>query len=220
MKLNNKKYQANEPKDLNKRTNEVFVSSVLLQGFVENHIDWIVEGLEEGIQHNMIPIGLVPLLSLLYRHDRYEGKNEMFKPDEYEEVNIGSTKDPKMIEMEKRVSGIKRTSENIIRKYGEMIAHSHDGLKVNKEYMTQHTIPLKECIKPLKHKLRQKWVPLVRKELQKSCEEKITIPAKKSTWPCNLGIMQGRINDTINPGKKMSFPINGKALKMFYQVNI
>jgi len=55
----------------------------------------------------------MPLKTLLDRHEKNKGKNNMIEPDEYEEVNIGLTEDPKMIEIEKTISGVERRTTEI-----------------------------------------------------------------------------------------------------------
>jgi hypothetical protein len=153
MNFDREKSQATEPRDLNERVDAVAISSTMLQEFAENQIDWREEGSEEEIKENKIPTGLIPLECLFDKHDRYKEKKEMIKPNEYEEVNIGSTEDPKMMEIDEGISRKERKAiENLIRKFRDTFAFPHDGLKAYKGDVIQHTIPLKEGAKPLRYR--------------------------------------------------------------------
>ena len=59
---------------------------------------------------------------------------------------------------------------NLSKKYRDVLPFTYDELKVYKEDVLQHTIPLRERGKPIRQKLRQinpKLAPLVKAELEK-----------------------------------------------------
>jgi hypothetical protein len=65
------------------------------------------------------------------------------------EVNIGSTKSPRLIKIGNRMSLDERKSiEKLIREYKDVFAWSYNDLKTYKGDIIQHTIPLKHCAYP------------------------------------------------------------------------
>ena len=89
------------------------------------------------------------------------------------EINIGTNKHPKLMKIGKRTSEKERNSLiNLIKEYRDVLAFSYDELKVYREDVFQHTIPLIEEVKEVKpfwQKLRwinSKLAPILQKELQ------------------------------------------------------
>jgi hypothetical protein len=77
----------------------------------------------------------------------------------------------------------------LLKEYRNVLAFSYDELKVYREDVIQHVIPLKEETKPFRQKLRQmnpKLAPLVQQELQKMLEAGIIAPTRHSSWCSNL----------------------------------
>jgi ribonuclease HI len=106
------------------------------------------------------------------------------------EVNIGTIKEPWMVKIEKTIP-IEERVENVklLKEYRDVLAFSYDELKVYREYVIQHVIPLKEETKPFRQKLRQinpKLAPLVQQELQKMLEAGIIAQTRHSSWCSNL----------------------------------
>jgi ribonuclease HI len=106
------------------------------------------------------------------------------------EVNIGTDEEPRMVKIgkttpiEERVELIK-----LLKEYRDVLAFSYDELKVYREDVIQHVIPLKEETKPFRQKLRQinpKLAPLVQQELQKMLEAGIIAQTRHSSWCSNL----------------------------------
>ena len=59
--------------------------------------------------------------------------------------------------------------------------------------MIQHTIPLKEDVKPFRQKLRQinhKLAPMIQQELQKMVAGGIIAPTRHSSWCSNLVVVR------------------------------
>jgi hypothetical protein len=72
-------------------------------------------------------------------------KKEGDQPKDVFEINIGSTKSPRLIKIGKSMSPDERKSiENLIREYKDVFAWSYDDLKAYKGDIIQHVIPLKQ----------------------------------------------------------------------------
>jgi hypothetical protein len=106
------------------------------------------------------------------------------------EVNIGTIEKPWMVKIgkttpiEERVEIVK-----LLKEYRDVLAFSYDELKVYREDVIQHVIPLKEETKPFRQKLRHinpKLAPLVQQELQKMLEARIIAQTRHSSWCSNL----------------------------------
>ena len=93
---------------------------------------------------------------------------------DYLEVNIGTHEEPRLIKVGKTTPIDERNEIiKLLKEYRDVLAFSYDELKVYREDVIQHVIPLKEETKPFRQKLRQlnpKLAPLVQQELQKMLE--------------------------------------------------
>jgi hypothetical protein len=70
-----------------------------------------------------------------------------------------------------------------------VFSFTYDELKAYKEYVFQHTIPLKDDTRPFRQKLRRinpKLAPLVQDELKKMLDAGIIAPTRYSSWCSNL----------------------------------
>jgi hypothetical protein len=109
------------------------------------------------------------------RRDGHKQKDDTKKKlCDYLEVNIGTNEEPKLIKVGKTTPIDERNEiVKLLKEYRDVLAFSYDELKVYREDVIQHVIPLKESTKPFRQKLRQlnpKLAPLVQKELQKMLE--------------------------------------------------
>ena len=91
--------------------------------------------------------------------------------------------------MEKGTSEKERNDlVNLVKEYKDVFAFTYDELKDYREDVFQHTIPLKQEIKEVKHfrqKLRQinpNIAPIVKKELKKMLAAGIIAPTHHSFW--------------------------------------
>jgi hypothetical protein len=104
------------------------------------------------------------------RQDGHKQKDESKKKQcDYLEVNIGTNEEPRLIKVGK-TTPIEERNEivKLLKEYRDVLAFSYDELKVYREDVIQHVIPLKEGTKPFRQKLKQlnpKLAPLVQKEL-------------------------------------------------------
>ena len=127
---------------------------------------------EESQKLNPDPRKVVSLERAFDREDGHKPKEESStKPSDYIEVNIGTKEEPRMVKIGKSTpKDEKEQIINLLREYRDVLAFTYDELKVYREDVIQHTIPLKEEAKPFRQKLRQinpKLAPLVQQELQK-----------------------------------------------------
>jgi argonaute-like protein implicated in RNA metabolism and viral defense len=109
---------------------------------------------------------------LFERQDGHKPKEETsIKPGDHFEVNIGTDKEPRMVKVGKSTP-IEERKEiiKLLKEYRDILAFSYEELKVYREDVIQHVVPLKEDTNPFRQKLRQinsKLAPSVQKELQK-----------------------------------------------------
>jgi len=68
-----------------------------IQDFEKNTLDERDNDHMEEICANKISVGLVPLEAKFDRDDALKGRIEMTKLEEYQEINVGTIEDPKMI---------------------------------------------------------------------------------------------------------------------------
>ena len=78
------------------------------------------------------------------------------KPGDHFEVNIGTDKEPRMVKVGKNTP-IEERKEiiKLLKQYRDVLDFTYDELKVYREDVIQHVIPLKEDTKPFRQKLRQ-----------------------------------------------------------------
>jgi hypothetical protein len=121
------------------------------------------------------------------------------------EVDIGTKEEPRMVKIGK-TTPIEERNEivKLLKEYRDVLAFSYDELKVYREDVIQHVIPLKEETKPFRQKLRQmnpKLAPLVQQELQKMLEAGIIAQTRHSSWCSNLVVARkknGKISICID----------------------
>ena len=104
------------------------------------------------------PLGKLSLEKAFYREDGHKPKEESgTKPSDYIEVNIGTSEEPRMVKIGKKTPREEREQIiSLLREYRDVLAFTYDELKVYREDVIQHTIPLKEEAKPFRQKLRPK----------------------------------------------------------------
>jgi hypothetical protein len=91
------------------------------------------------------------------RQDGHKQKEESKKKlCDYLEVKIGTNEEPRMIKVGK-TTPIEEMNEivKLLKEDRDALAFSYDELKVYREDVIQHVIPLKEETKPFRQKLRQ-----------------------------------------------------------------
>ena len=109
-------------------------------------------------------------------------KAESTSNSEYEEVNVGSQEDPRLIKVGKILNSQERKEFiDLDRESRDVFACSYNELKTYDKDIIQHVIPLEENVKPHRHKLRKvnpKLAPLGKKELENMVEENDRSPNK------------------------------------------
>jgi hypothetical protein len=121
------------------------------------------------------------------RQDGHKQKDESKKKlCDYLEVNIGTNEEPRLIKVGK-TTPIEERNEivKLLKEYRDVLAFSYDELKVYREDVIQHVIPLKEGTNPFRQKLRQlnpKLAPLVL----------LTASSTRGSTPCTMKICINR----------------------------
>jgi hypothetical protein len=125
------------------------------------------------------------------RQDGHKKKEDLKKKIcDYLEVNIGTNEEPTMVKIG-NTTPIEEINEivKLLKEYRDVMAFNYDELKVYREDVIQHVIPLKEETKTFRENLRQlipKLAPLVQQELQKMLEADIIAQTIHSSWCSNL----------------------------------
>jgi hypothetical protein len=144
------------------------------------------------------------VVSLERDFDRLDGhkqkEDSKKKLCDHLEVNIGTNEEPRMIKIGK-TTPIEERNEivKLLKEYRDVLALSYDELKVYREDVIQHMIPLKEETKPFRQKLRQmnpKLAPLVQQELQKMLEAGIIAQTRHSSCCSNLVVARKKNGKT------------------------
>ena len=137
------------------------------------------------LKTNKVPKGLVVLENIFDNHDRTKGVVKDCKPQELEEVNLGTNEAPKKVYIGQNLSNkIKKTLIDLLRKFRHVFAWSYDDLKAYREDLFQHVIPLKDNVKPFRQKQRPVnpiLAPKMQEELMKLIEGGIIKPIRHST---------------------------------------
>jgi hypothetical protein len=106
---------------------------------------------------HMIPKGVANLGNLFYLRVRFKGSTNTktgISCPMYETSNLGTTENPKNINLGKTVSKEERKSYlKLFREYQDVFAWSYRDLKTYDTPIIQHTILLKPGIKPFQQKL-------------------------------------------------------------------
>jgi hypothetical protein len=131
-----------------------------IQEFSEFHINDKEEGcnyIENDSKTNPIPRRLIAQEKIFDRQDGHKHKGESNeKPCDHLEVNIGSDKEPRMVNVGKTTPIEERNQiDKLLMEYRDVLALTYDELKVYREDVIQHVIPFKEDTKPFRQKLRQ-----------------------------------------------------------------
>lgn len=103
-----------------------------------------------------LPKGIIPLERLFDQNDMYTGKMSSQVDDEVIEFNIGTKESLKMVKFGKGTTSNEREKLiSLIREFKDVLSWSYEDLKAYREYVIDHSIPLKEGKKPFRQKLKQ-----------------------------------------------------------------
>jgi hypothetical protein len=171
-----------------------------IQEFSDFHISEKEEGCnytEDDQKINPVPRSFVAQEQLFDRQDGHKPKEETgINPGDHIKVNIGTNEEPRMVKVGKSTLEEERKEIiKLLREYRDVLAFTYDELKVYREEVIQHNIPLKGEAKPFRQKLRQinpKLAPLVQKELQKMVAAGIIAQTRHSFWCSNFFVARKR----------------------------
>ena len=142
------------------------------------------------LKNNSFPKGLVPLEKLFDQNDVAKTLEVVPTEIEVTDFNTGTTQDPKLIKISKKLlEGARREYLDLLKKYSKVFAWKYEDLKVYDTFVIQHTIPIKENEKRFRQKLRRinpLLLPLIEKEIKKLFETKIIVALRHSRWLANV----------------------------------
>eukprot|EP00253_Pinus_taeda_P020675 PITA_20675 len=148
---------------------------------------------EEKDQSNMIPKSVVKMELLYDLHDKFKNPTNCKTHSssmKYESVNLGTKEDPKNVNLGLGCSPQeKATFVELFKEYKDVFAWTYGDLKTFDTSIMQHVIPLEKEARPYQQKLRKmhpSLKPLVKKELNKMLDAKITFPVRHTRWVANL----------------------------------
>lgn len=142
------------------------------------------------LKDNIIPKGLIPLKELFDQDD--VARKPTLRPTEkgVEEVNIGTSENPKMIKLSKTLSPkVRGKYISLLLSFSDAFAWDYLDLKTYDTSIIQHTIPIKPNQKPFHQKLRRinpKLLPSIEKEVNRLYKSGIIVPIRFSDWISNL----------------------------------
>jgi hypothetical protein len=135
---------------------------------------------------NHIPKGLVPLERIFDQNDVPVKPLDPEKEADVIDCNLGTVADPKHVKLSKLMSGKYIAKyEKFLKEFTDMFAWNHEDIRTFNETILHHKIPLKENVKPFKHKLRQinsLLLPIMDKEVKNLIDAKIIVPLRYSDW--------------------------------------
>ena len=107
-----------------------------------------------------------------------------------EEVNIGTTANPKMVKLSKALPPkIKDKYISLMASFSDVFAWDYSNLKTYDTNIIQHTISIKPNKKPFRYMLRRinpKLIPSIEKEVNRLYKSGIIMPIIFSNWISNL----------------------------------
>ena len=142
------------------------------------------------LKNNVIPKRLIPLEELFDQDD--VARKPALQPTEkgVEEVNVGTTANPKMVKLSKALpQKIKDKYISLLSSFADVFSWDYSDLKTYDSNIIQHTIPMKPNQKPFRQKLRRlnpKLLPSIEKEINRLYKSGIIVPIRFSDWILNL----------------------------------
>ena len=126
-------------------------------------------------------------------------KQAPVRREDIEEINLGIEIAPRKVYIGKKISPtIRRMLIELLRKYKHVFSWSYEDLKVYKEDLFQHEIPLKPDAKPFKQKKRPinpTLEPKMQEEFTKLRDGGIIKLIRHSMWVSNLVPMRKKNGD-------------------------
>jgi ribonuclease HI len=177
-----------------------------MQEFSEFHVSEKEQGCnytKDDYKTNSVPRGLVAKEKLFDRQDGHKPKEETGKkPSDHFEVNIAIDEEPRMVKVGKSTP-IEQRKEiiKLLREHRDVLDFTYDEIKLYREDVIQHVIPLNEESNPFRQNLsliNPKLAPLVQKELQKMLTDGIIAQTRHYSWCSNLVVVIKK-NGSIKP---------------------
>ena len=117
----------------------------------------------------------------------------------FEVINLGTESNPQNINLGTWCTPIESDAYiKLFREFKDVFAWTYDDLKTFDTQIMQHSIPLKENVRPYQQKLRKfhpDLEPQMKKELEKPLVVKIIFPVRHTEWVANLVHVQKKNGD-------------------------
>eukprot|EP00253_Pinus_taeda_P017889 PITA_17889 len=151
------------------------------------------------LKNNVIPKGLIPLEEL-FDQDDVACKPTLQETEKgIEEVNIGTTANPKLVKLSKALpQKIKDKYISLLSSFADVFSWDYSNLKTYDTNIIQHTIPIKPNQKPFRQKLRRlnpKLLPSIEKEINRLYKLGIIVPIRFSDWISKLVLVRKKTGD-------------------------
>jgi len=121
------------------------------------------------LKDNVIPKGLIPLEELFDQDDVARKPSLVPTEKGVEDVNIGTTENPKMVKLSKVLPPqVKAKYISLLSSFSNVFSWEYTDLKEYDKSIIQHIIPIKPNQKPFRQKLRRinpKLLPSIEKEV-------------------------------------------------------
>ena len=151
------------------------------------------------LKDNVIPKGLIPLKELFDQDDVARKPSLLPAKKGVDDVNIGSTENPKMVKLSKALPPqVKAKYINLLSSFTDVFSWDYSYLKAYDTSTIQHIIPIKPNQKPFRQKLRRinpKLLPSIEKEVNKLYKAGIIVPIRFSDWISNLVSMRKKTGE-------------------------
>lgn len=142
------------------------------------------------LKNNIIPKGLIPLEERFDQDDVARKPTLQLTEKGVEEVNIGTTVNPKLVKLSKALPPkIKDKYISLMASFADVFSWDYFDLKTYDTNIIQHTIPIKPNQKLFRQKLRRinpKLPPSIEKEVNRLYTSGIIVPIRFSDWISNL----------------------------------
>ena len=142
------------------------------------------------LKDNIILKGLIPL-EALFDQDDVAWKPSLLPTEKgFEDVNIGSAENPKMVKLSKTLPPqVKAKHISFLSSFTDLFAWDYSDLKSYDTNITQHIITIKPKQNLFHQKLRRinpKFLPSIEKEVNRLYKAGIIVPIRFSAWISNL----------------------------------
>jgi hypothetical protein len=139
---------------------------------------------------NHITKGLVPLERLFDINVVVVKVKDASEDADVTKCNLGSEENPRYVKLSSSLSKELRAEYvKLLKEFVDVFSWKYEDLQTYDTNIIEHKIPLKEETKSFRQKLRQinpMLFPIIKKEVKKLLDAKISIPLRYSEWVANF----------------------------------